>query len=268
MLFNNRRKRVEELEQFVHHSYEAIFKNCYEKHSSDQALYHLGFLKLNTGDYFSALEYIKQINHLENLGLRKEVEARFELGKTQALLGLYDEAIESLTHVIRSDPKKVEAYFERALAYFEKGQFDQAFEDYISSEINLTPLKENDEHRLAFAGGLIKGASSGAAHSIDNFAPSIYCSLQGLANGLWSFACSPIDVSKEMVDVGKSLYAFMRDQSVLDSLRALIPELDELIGNWGEHTDFRKGGANWNHDWNLWHRDLRWSRLCQRGKAL
>jgi len=34
---------------------------------------------------------------------------------------------------------------------------------------------------------------------------------------------------------------FIQDNSALDSLQAVIPELGELIGNWDEISDFRKG---------------------------
>jgi tetratricopeptide (TPR) repeat protein len=45
----------------------------------------------------------------------------------------YDEAIIALTKAIEHDPKNVDAYFERAIAYFETGDFSKALSDYLAS---------------------------------------------------------------------------------------------------------------------------------------
>lgn len=233
--------KFEDLEIWVSKAYQDIFRNCLDKHGNETAYYHLGLFAFAGGDFFSAMEHLKRIRNFDTLSTRDQIEARYHLGKTQNLLGLYQEAIQALTQVIQADPERKEAYFERALAYFEKGQFDQAIEDYIQSDVQVTTIGKNSRQSLEFAGGLLKGASFGAAHTIEDFAPSMLCSLQGLANGLWAFACDPNEVSKEMVQAARNLYDFIQDASALETLRTLIPELDDLIGDWKDHTQFRKG---------------------------
>src|SRR5438876_366678 len=50
----------------------------------------------------------------------------------------YDLAISSFTRVIRGEPTKVDAYFNRALAYAGKRDFDKAIADY-TMVVKLNP---------------------------------------------------------------------------------------------------------------------------------
>ena len=49
-------------------------------------------------------------------------------------MGKYEQAIEALSAAIKKDPKNKAAYFHRAAAYFETGNFDEALNDYLRSD--------------------------------------------------------------------------------------------------------------------------------------
>ena len=53
-------------------------------------------------------------------------------------------------------------------------------------------------------------------------------SLYGLSHGLWAFACSPQEVSREMAQAAESLSSFLRSHSALETFQTLVPELKEL----------------------------------------
>ena len=50
------------------------------------------------------MEHLKRIQNLDSLSTGDQIEARYQLGKTHNLLGLYEEAVQALTQVIQADP--------------------------------------------------------------------------------------------------------------------------------------------------------------------
>ena len=62
-------------------------------------------------------------------------------GELYADLGSYDKAITSLSEAIRLDPNNRGAYFSRAQAYFETGEFEQSLDDYLASKSHSGVLK-------------------------------------------------------------------------------------------------------------------------------
>lgn len=223
-------------------SYLNIYANCIQNHKWAGAFYHRGFLYFDDGDFYNAMTdigvYLESDDFARSL-YKSDIQCKY--GTLQNLLGEYHKAIETLSQVIEAKPKNKEAYLERATAYFELGNFDSALEDYLKINERPTSLRKSAKSSLEFAEGMIKGVSFGAADTLENFLPSMLCSLQGLANGIWAFALDPKEVSKEMVECGQNIYAFINDHNAFENLKTIIPELGELTEDWNKEPQFRRG---------------------------
>lgn len=225
----------------VQQSYFDIFNDCLTNHHWNGSYYNRGLLYFQQGDFFNAIEDIsKYLASQNSVELTKElIKAKYHEGSLQNLMGKYHEAIETLGQVIDADPSNQEAVLERAIAYFETGNFELALKDFIKSEIKPTRMDESF-HSLEFSGGIVMGLCSGASHTLKNFIPSMMCSLQGLANGIWSFAIDPKDVSLEILQTCRTIYGMFSDNTVLETLKTIIPEVKEL-GGWKNISEFKKG---------------------------
>lgn len=238
---NERMNIYAKFSSLVQASYLDIFNNCLVNHQWNGTYFSRGLLLFQQGDFFSSLEDIsKYIKGIDNETLSEEIlKAKFHQGTLQNILGKYTDAIETLSQVISSDPNNKNAYIERAIAFFEQGNFDRALNDYIKSEIKPTQIDESF-HSLEFSGGIVLGLCTGAGHTLENFVPSMLCSLQGLGNGIWAFTTNPKEVSVEMITACKNICGFFTDQTILESLKVLIPEVREL-SDWKDINDFKKG---------------------------
>lgn len=168
---------------------------------------------------------------------------------------LHKEAIQILTQSIQLNPLSKNSYIERALAYFETNQLTLALKDYESAK-NLTitpPFKFEGknaafqaqmyvpENKLDFSAGLVSGTVDGAKLSVVEFIPSIFSSCRGILNGLWAFACSPIEVSHEMANAAYAIGEFISVHSTEECFQFVVPELKELSLLWNELNDHSRG---------------------------
>lgn len=110
-------------------------------------------------------------------------------------VGLYHEAIIALTKAIEKDPVNKEAYFSRAAAYFETGDFDLAVFDYISSEAKKDLVQVEPKVSGEFSSALISAVLEGGKESAIEFVPSLCSTAYGLGECLWSFAQQPQDAT-------------------------------------------------------------------------
>lgn len=168
---------------------------------------------------------------------------------------LYQEAIKILTQAIHLNPSNQDAYIERATAYFETNQILLALQDYEKAKklTIIPPFKlDNDqmlimkaiyvpENKTEFSKGLLAGTLEGANVSVNEFAPSILNCCRGILNGLWAFVCSPIEISKEMINTAYAIGAFISSHSTEECLQCVVPELKELSLTWDSLNDNVKG---------------------------
>lgn len=192
--------------------------------------------------------------------------AQFHLVKGQAYneAMLYENAIEELTMSIECNPDNLDAYIERAFAYFELQQIDLAVEDYkraryfgfsngpFPKKLEMTYGKYNSAWTdqggyvvsvvdyavlgKEFCSGVIEGASLSATEYI----PNTLSTLTGIGHGLWAFACSPTKVSKNFLDSMYNLMIYIRTHSSQEILEQMVPELRELIQNWDQFSNPEK----------------------------
>lgn len=187
-------------------------------------------------------ENIHQIGWLESQILLQQ-------GSLFNRLLLYKQSIRILSKAIKKNPLNAEAYIERAFAYFETNQLPLALKDYEDAKklIVIVPFEigvkglYNPENKTEFTLGLLSGVLDGAKTSTVEFVPSILSSCRGILNGLWAFACSPIEVSKEMSAAAYSLGEFISRNSANECLSCVVPELKDLSLSWSMSNDNLKG---------------------------
>jgi hypothetical protein len=110
-----------------------------------------------------------------------------------------------------------QAYFERAVAYFELGQFDLSLEDYFSSKIKLQPISPDSLELMSFSLGLTQGILKGGIQAGAEFIPSLLSSMYGLGHGLWAFAQDPVQVSVAFVECYASLHSIRKESHIYRS---------------------------------------------------
>ncbi len=219
--------------------YKHIYDWCIDHHDWLGSYYQRGLLNFNNGNVFEALLDIDKI-----IEKSKDTESEILLlkGKTENELGLYHDAIISLSRLIKNDPCNKTRYFERAFAYFETGQFDLAINDFLESDfIKSTQINSKDKASLAYAKGLINGIKKGIEEGSLEFVPSMLASLYGLGHGLWALVSQPLDTSKEIIFACQNCINYLKQNTPIEIIDELVPELKELINDWDNLTDEKKG---------------------------
>ncbi len=165
---------------------------------------------------------------------------------------LYEEAIKHLDEAIKRRPFEKEAYKERSFSYFELDKIDLALEDYHRAVNPKPPYRirhascsisgfsswfDNKSSSLDFARGLLHGTLMGGKEETIEFVASI----RGGLSFLWAFACSPVDVSKELIDAVYAMGEFLAYARIYDILEASLPELMECRECWDLWSDYTKG---------------------------
>lgn len=165
---------------------------------------------------------------------------------------LYDKAVEILNKAIKLDPHAREAYKERAFSYFELNQLGLALKDYRLAIDPHPPYKRFTQTRfgrtspliigdsqpnLDFAKGLLYGSMLGGREGSIEFVSSV----RGGLTFLWSFACSPIDVSKELIEALRALGEFLASGKAHAFVRDALPEFFECQQYWDTWSEYTKG---------------------------
>ena len=171
---------------------------------------------------------------------------------------MYGNAVESLTAAIKIDPCMIEAYQERATAYFEMGKLDLAIADYKKVK-EIEKKNPPYSHKalgmdsrgivtdVQYSTGFFVGICEGGACSIADLPGSTYQCCSGITNGLWSFYWAnnkrevAIEFSADVIASSYLLVEFIATHTPQESAQLLVPELKELIKNWDNLSEYRKG---------------------------
>ncbi|MCF7806703.1 MAG: hypothetical protein K9M07_05015 [Simkaniaceae bacterium] len=229
---------IERKQQKLREALWLLYDRCIKEHGTVGSYYQRGMISFSNGDYSSAFFDIRDF--IDQGGSEEHFSYQM-LGETQIELGLFNEAIHSLSKAIDIDPKKKETYLFRAIAYFEQGNFEKSLDDYLSSNGSLKYIDPGNKKSFDFAKGLITGAQGGGKDAIVELAPSIYSSAKGLAHGLWSFACDPIHVSQDFVDSCQKIIQYLSQEGVLNTLQIVVPEMKELVERWPNLSQEARG---------------------------
>lgn len=153
----------------------------------------LAYLNNNFDKSFELLSALideaQKTNQLDLLGAK----IYHKLGSVCVEVMAYDKAIKYLSDAIQLDPSNKETYFNRATAYFETGQFDQAIEDYLMSDKGKYISTKRSAPK-EFAKALIKSARQGVSEAYEDFYPSLCNSINGIGTTIW--AAHPLNPKK------------------------------------------------------------------------
>lgn len=164
---------------------------------------------------------------------------------------LYEDAIQYLSEAIKIRSTEKEAYKERAFSYFELNEIDLALKDYSKALYPSPPYKfkrmgclvygsarvNQESSSLDFAKGLLHGVFLGSQEETIEFVASI----RGGLSFLWAFVCSPVDVSKEVIEAVYAMGEFLAYAKIYDILEAVLPELVECRECWDSWPEYTKG---------------------------
>lgn len=161
-------------------------------------------------------------------------------------LYLFIEAIAALNQAILLSPNDSEIYLERAFAHFEIGQIDLALADFgKAKKLNGGKLANSPKvMRLGpmdYSAGLCLGIIEGGRVSAEELGPNMCGCASCLMQGIWAFACSPAQVSEDLIEASKSLIETLKQQSSLDYFRIFYPEVYELCCQWDSYSEYDRG---------------------------
>ena len=227
--------------------YKELIESCCHHQSYNMVpMYNRGLIALMEGnidgslsDIISFIELAKK-NGKENL-LTSEVFQK--QGEAFLEVGLYHEAIESLNTAIANDPKNLEAYFQRASAYFEVGDFEKSLDDYIFSK-KPDYFVPNNIAPNEFMDAFSRAAFNGACDAACDFVPSLCNTFYGMGECLWAFGEHPIDSVNNLASAGYEIAEHIVDYLKTVDRDKLHEYADELVGlyeNFNQLTDHEKG---------------------------
>lgn len=235
-------KAVKEMDSL----FQDIFVFCLENHQPEGITFNQAMESFITGDLDQALE---KIRHLIELSEKNDMGNDFvsELyllqGRVQAEFSKYADAIVALTSAIEKNPSLLEAYLERAAAYFELGEFDKAIEDYLEQRdpdlLDYHTYAEYMEFGKSFIGGVQKGVSEGCSE----FVPSTLASLKGMGNFIWATITHPIETPRKIIFAALEFCSHLSKCNLEEISGLLVPELHDLILQWNQlnHSERGKG---------------------------
>ncbi len=232
-----RQEIVRKTESEVNAVYEQIFSWCIAHHKWKGSIYSRGLLFFEKGEFSDAFDdvsgFIAQVKqHERDKFLQADVY--FNQGKSASEIGMYNEAIKALSEAIDKNPRYRDAYFERAVAYFETGNFDRAFSDYLASNLKPQSFLEQTEDFLLLTSAMMMGLQQGSAIASIEYFPSLLSAVFGINQALWAFAQDPVQVSKDFVDAAFACANYVRENSSREILEMVVPELKELTLHWDE----------------------------------
>jgi tetratricopeptide (TPR) repeat protein len=242
--FSKAEKFIDNAESQINSFFRRLYHYCMEEHQNTRGLYELSLMDFAEGNNLDAFFQLRKlINEIELEGNIQELSAELHLldGLLCNELSQFHEAISALTQCIQKNPNNKEAYYERALAYFETGQLEASLQDYLQSEIKPTPSDLSLIESIDFSLGLTKGAARGGIDGLSEFIPSMLSSLEGLGHGLWAFALDPIQVSKDLINGAQTCINYLREHSSKEIVLDLVPELQNLVHNWDALSSLERG---------------------------
>ncbi len=222
-----------------------LYSNCLEKHPHPKIVYELGLIFMHAGNYPMAFDYIEILLDMQKtFGFELTSEMYQQEAKVYAELGMYDKSIAALNKLIENEPYNQEAYFQRAVAYFEIGDFEHSVEDYMKYHIpgcTTGSLPSNE-----FIDAFTLAAISSSKESLKNFVPSLCNTIYGMGAALWTFGEHPVDTVNELAAIsyefGNEIYKLLKniDKEYLDQCDE---KLRDFFLNFNQLDDKKKGEA-------------------------
>lgn len=225
-----------------------VYNQCIAKHDNLKAYYERGRILFDRGLYGASLADVQHV--LERgcpedflKGLKQE-DVLYVKGQAFLEMGLYNDAICTLSELIKHDPKNKNAYFSRSTAYFEEGQFDESLIDYLMSEKEKELSKIESKAPLEFREALLNALVEGGLDGAKDFVPSLCHSVYGMGTSLWAFTQHPISCTTHFCNSCYELTAAISDQIRNLDWRMMdkcCTELKQLYQNFDLLSEAEKG---------------------------
>lgn len=226
-----------------------LYTECIANHQNVHAHYERGKIYFDRGQYENCLGEIQPIIDSaewdQSAGQKDQQNALLlTQGQAQVENGLYDEAINTLSDLIKRDPINKIAYFNRALAYFETGAFENAISDYLTSEKSKAISSIRAKTSAEFSDSLLKGLAEGSVEAAQDFFPSLWNSTYGLGTSLWSFTKHPINSTKNFCnacyDIGEATAEYFKTVD-WNKIEGYGTEIKQLCEKFDHLSDAEKG---------------------------
>lgn len=234
--------------------YIELFEECLKNKRACLSVYHdyslLAYLNNNFDKSFELL--FKLINQAQETHQIDQLDSKVyhDLGSVCVEVMAYDKAIKYLSEAIRLDPNNKEAYFQRATAYFETGNFDQAIQDYLMSDKTNTIAVSNKASK-GFTEALITSVRQGAFESAIDFVPSLSGSIYGMSKTLWAthWSTHPLNpqVSENIKNFANACYEI--GECIVDycknvdeeTINSYIDQIKTIYTHYDQLSDTEKG---------------------------
>ena len=175
--------------------FDILHRSCMQKHKKLETYYQHGLLQLIQGNSAEAAEMLEktlQLAQERNQIYALDTHFYENLGVTFIEGMAYEKAVEALTEAIKQNPKNKDAYFQRAAAYFELGEFDLSLADYLSSEKSKEFTNKIPLISLEFQKGALAGVLAGSKEAAIEFFPSMFSSIYGASTTAWAGVQDPV----------------------------------------------------------------------------
>lgn len=222
----------------------AILEECLRTHSSLRSRYELGFLHFNQGNYSDAVESMQILieeSKRQSNDKYLSSDTYYQLGIVCNLSHDYANAIEALTKAIEKDPTNKQFYLERAISYFELGNFDLAIKDYLEFRPEHTSPSTDPDY-FEFSQGFLNGAPEGLYVGAIEFPSSLLYSVHGIGQLLWAGINDPIQVSNNFIDsANRFIDEVNQKESPFELIEICAPDTYKLIKNWNSYDQRTRG---------------------------
>lgn len=228
----------------VLNEYSLTFDRCIDEHQAPASYYSRAVIRYDAGENVGCIEDIQKLFEIAPSELiAHEVSKKLELmkGTAQSEIGLFNEAILTLSHYIDKHPNHREAYIERAIAQFEIGRLQDALQDFVTTGLKGRPVNADWKDELDFSRGLIKGIAEDGLGAFANFFPAALSNISGLSHGLWALVTTPEQTTKAMYNACQEAYQYIRSEGFDEVIHTVVPEFRTLIQE-GEKLSYLEQG--------------------------
>lgn len=241
------KQKIDESMSELTNQYALLFEYCLKNHSNLNSLHDYGMFAYRNNNFEKSLEVLSlmvdkavELGQLENLN----TEFYHSLGSVCIEVMAYDKAVKYLTESITKDPSNKAAYFDRALAYFETGNFDQAINDYLASDKGKSTPSSVKEASDSFTEALLNSTLKGMADAAVEFVPSLCSSAYGLGETLWITAQHPVESAKNFANaayaIGECAVNYCKGLD-RNQIEGCIEQIKVLYDNYDQLNDSQKG---------------------------
>ena len=156
----------------------------------------------------------------------------------------FTKVIELTSLSISNTPNNKDAYFNRSVANFELGNFDEALSDYYSSDEGALQPKSTHKASKAFSSALLRGIINGCEEAAVEFIPSLCSTTYGMGTTLWTCVQHPIDsfvnVANSCCEISQDVFDYCLNFD-LDMLEEHSEQIKSIAKQFNQLSESERG---------------------------